>query len=104
MLRHALIFLFISILAVIFSNITHNLVVWIHLFFIYIKNLLAPVFHSLDLGAMVQKITLLILIPLSASGIPALVYRLARGRQMPYLIEITWIFWLILVLSTILIP
>lgn len=103
MLKQALIFTFISILVIIFSNYAHNLIVYIHSLFIYIKNLLLPLFLAIDMGPMLQKICLLILIPMSTAGIPALIYRLVRGQQMPYLIELTWILWLVLVLSTILI-
>lgn len=103
MLKHALIFLIISILAVIFSSFTQQCIVYIHLLFITIKNWLMPVFHALDLGPTMLRICLLMLIPLTAAGIPALLYRLVKGRQMPYLIESTWVFWLILALSTILI-
>jgi hypothetical protein len=97
MLRQALIFLLISILVILFSSFSHNML------FIYIKNLFTPIFNALDFGAMIQKICLLMLIPLTTTAIPAVLYRVIRGKQMPYLIESTWILWLILVLSTILI-
>jgi len=103
MLKHALIFLFLSILVILFSNVTHNVIAYIHMLFIYIKNLLTPFFYALDLGSMTIKICVLILIPLTATGIPALLYRAVRGKHMPYLIESTWVLWLILILSTILI-
>ncbi|AGH53452.1 hypothetical protein LPE509_01361 [Legionella pneumophila subsp. pneumophila LPE509] len=43
------------------------------------------------------------LLPIIIAGIPALIYRALKGKDMPHFIAIVWIIWTIIVLSDILI-
>jgi hypothetical protein len=93
----------ISIVVVLFAKYTHLLIVYIDMLYTYVNVTLAPIFNNTDLGIMIRRVLTLVLLPVMISGIPALIYRLIKRQNMPYYIEITWIIWLIIVLSKILI-
>ncbi|WP_173237559.1 hypothetical protein [Legionella antarctica] len=103
MLRHSLIYLLLSILVVIFARYAHRLVVYIDMFFTYVNYLLIPIFSHTGWGVTIRKILVLILIPIVIAGIPALLYRVIKGRDMPHFIAIVWVIWAVIVLSDILI-
>ena len=103
MLRQSLIYFVLSILIVVFAQQMHLLVVYIDLLYTYANIQLAPVFSNSDSGILIRKVFSLVMIPAAIAGIPALLYRLIKGHRMPYFIEITWILWLVIVLSKVLI-
>lgn len=103
MIKQTLIYLLISILIVLFAEYIHLLIVYIDLVYTYISIKLAPIFSNTSVGIITRNVLILVLIPVVIVGIPALIYRLIKGRQMPYFIEITWLIWLVLVLSKVLI-
>lgn len=103
MLRHSLIYLLMSLLIVIFAKYAHLLVVYIDTFFVYINVQLTPIFSQTGWGLLIRKILVLMLLPIIIAGIPALLYRAIKGKEMPHFIPIVWILWTIIVLSDILI-
>lgn len=103
MLKQAIGYLIISILVVICAKYAHLLIVYVDLFYIYINVTLAPIFSNTDLGILIRKIITLVLLPVFIVGIPALIYYGFKKERMPYFIQITWILWLVIVLSKILI-
>lgn len=103
MVRQGLIYLFLSIIIVMLSKYAHLLIIYIDLFYTYINVALSPIFSSSPLGIMIRQIMTLVLIPLFIAAIPALIYLAIRGRRMPYFIEITWVLWLVIALSKVLI-
>lgn len=103
MLRQSLLYLFLSILVVVFARYAHLLVVYIALFSTFIRVKLTPFFRPTDLGLLLRNILVLTSLPLFFAAIPSLSYRVIKGHDMPYFLMLTWIFWLILVLSTILV-
>ncbi|MFI4962696.1 MAG: hypothetical protein ACHP6H_02440, partial [Legionellales bacterium] len=103
MLKHFLIYLALSILVVLFARYAQLIVINIDAFFAFINLKLAPVFNQANLGLLARKTLVLLLLPLIIVGIPALCYQLMKKRQMPHLIATTWIVWIVLVLSEILI-
>ena len=103
MLRHSLIYLGLSILVVVFAKYAHLLVVYIDMFFTYVNIKLTPIFSQTGWGLVIRKVLVLILIPIIITAIPALIYRLVKGREMPHFIAIAWIIWTIVVLSDIVI-
>lgn len=103
MLKQSFIYLGLSILIVLFAEYAHLMIVYIDMLYAYVNVKLAPIFSHSDLGIMIRKVFSLLLIPVTIASIPALLYRLFKGRPMPYFIELTWFLWLILVLSKILI-
>ncbi|MCA0403844.1 MAG: hypothetical protein LCH30_08610 [Proteobacteria bacterium] len=102
MLRQALIYLLLSLLVVIFARYAYLLIAYIGSIYAYLNAKLMPIFSHTGLGITIQKVLLLVLIPLILAAIPALIYRLIRGKDMPYFLELTWCLWLIIVLSKIL--
>lgn len=103
MLRQSLIYLFVSILVVVFAKYAHLLVVYIDVFFIYVNVKLTPIFSQTGLGLIIRKVLVLMLLPIVITAIPALLYRAIKGREMPHIIAVAWIIWTIIVLSDILI-
>lgn len=103
MFKQSLIYLLISCLVIVFAKFAHLLVIYIDMLYTFINLKLSPIFSWLDLSDMICKILLLVLIPVTITAIPALSYRLIRGKDMPYFIETTWCLWLVIVLSHILV-
>jgi hypothetical protein len=103
MLRQSLIYLLLSVLIVVFSRYAHLLIVYIDLFFTYINLKLTPIFSQTGWGLIIRKVLVLMLMPIIITGIPALLYRVIKGREMPHFIAIVWVIWTIIVLSVILI-
>ncbi len=103
MLRHSFIYLLLSILIVIFAKYAHLLVVYIDLFFTYVNVKLTPIFSQTGWGLIIRKILILVMLPIIITAIPALLYRAIKGSDMPHFIAITWVIWIIIVLSDILV-
>lgn len=103
MLKQAIIYLLLSIAIVIFANYAHLLIIYIDLVYTYINVTISPVFNSGTTGTVIRNVLTLVLIPVIIVGIPALIYRAIKGQHMPYFVEVTWLLWLILVLSKVLI-
>lgn len=103
MLKQCLIYLVLSILIVVFAQYAHLLMVYIVTFYTYIMVKITPVFSGTKYGILIRNVVSLALMPIIIAGIPALLYRAIKGQQMPYFIELTWFFWLIIVLGKVLI-
>ena len=103
MLKQIIIYLLLSILVVLFAEQVQTLIVYIDYLYTFVNVWLAPVFSQSQLGVLIRKVVSLILIPIVIAGIPALIYRLVKGKNMPYFIQLTWLIWLIIVLSKVLI-
>lgn len=103
MLRQSLIYLVLSIFVVIFAKYVHILVVYLDMVYTYLNLTLAPIFSYSETGIMVRKVLVLVLLPILIVAIPAIIYWFIKSRRMPYFIEITWVVWLVLVLSKVLI-
>lgn len=103
MLKQSLIYLVLTILLVLFGKYAHLLVISIAQFCAYITVKLTPFFNQIDIGPTLRQVIILVLIPVVITGVPALGYRLIKGKEMPYLIESTWCFWLVVVLSYVLV-
>ncbi|KGP63566.1 hypothetical protein EP47_05440 [Legionella norrlandica] len=103
MLRHSLIYLVLSILIVVFAKYAHLVIVYIDMFFTYVNWKLMPIFSQTGWGLIIRKTIVLMLLPIIITGIPALVYRAIKGKDMPHFVSIVWVIWTIIVLSDILI-
>ncbi|WP_045095876.1 hypothetical protein [Legionella fallonii] len=103
MLRQSIIYLLLSILVVVFARYAHLLIVYIDMFFAYVNYHLAPIFSQTGWGPIIRKVIVLMLMPIIITAIPALIYRLIKGHDMPNFIAIVWIVWAVIVLSNILV-
>lgn len=102
-LKQGLIYLMLSIMIVFFAEYAHLLIVYLDMLYTIVNLKLAPIFSSSELGILIRRVCSLVLIPVVIAAIPALLYRLIKGRNMPYFIHITWLLWFIIVLSKVLI-
>ncbi|MDR3502025.1 MAG: hypothetical protein P4L79_05520 [Legionella sp.] len=103
MLRQSLIYLGLSILVVIFAKYAHLIVVYVDMFFTYVNVKLTPIFSQTGWGLVIRKILVLVLLPVTLTAIPALLYKAIKGSEMPHFIAITWTIWTVIVLSDILV-
>ncbi|MFC3909204.1 hypothetical protein ACFORL_08985 [Legionella dresdenensis] len=103
MLRQSLIYVVLSILVVLFAKYAHLLIVYIDMLYAWFNVKLTPLFNYGGWGTLIRKVILLVLIPVLIAAIPALIYRLIKGKDMPHFIELTWCLWLVIVLSNVLI-
>ena len=103
MFKQTVIYLLLSIVVVLFAKFAGLLIVYIDLFYIYLNVKLSLIFSHSELGIMFQKVLTLVLLPICIAAIPALLYRAIKGHHMPYTVELTWILWLVIVLSKVLI-
>ena len=103
MLRQSLIYLLLSVLVVVFAKYIHVLIVYVVMCYTWVMVTVGPLFNQGNVDGMTRKIIVLVLIPVLIVAIPALIYRLVRGKNMPWLTELTWGMWLIIVLSNLVI-
>lgn len=103
MLKQMITYLILSIIIVLFAKYAHLLIVYIDMVYTYINITLAPIFSSSELGTLIRKIIVLVFLPIIIASIPALIYWGIKRSKMPYYIETTWILWLVIVLSKVLI-
>jgi len=103
MLRQSLIYLALSIIVVLTANYVHLLVVYLDIIYIKASLALAPLFSNNHAGVVLRGVIILTLLPICITGLPALFYRLVKGNTMPYYFEATWLLWLVVVISKIII-
>ena len=103
MLRQGIIYLIISILVIILKKYAKLLLMYIDWTFTQITTQLSPLLTTIGIGQPLQKILLLVLVPILITAIPGLLYYAIKHKAMPYYIEITWCIWLVFVLSNLLI-
>ena len=103
MFKQGLIYLLLSIIVVLLAKYANLLIIYIDLVYTQINITLVPIFSSSELCVMIRKIVTLVMIPVLIAAIPALVYYAIKRRQMPYFFEITWVLWLVIALSKVLI-
>ena len=103
MLKQGLFYLLLSLLAVVFSRYGHMVVIWVDMLYTAINAKLAMVFSSGYLGETVRKVLVLAVLPVAITAIPALIYRVVKGSSMPWFFEITWMVWLVVALSNVMI-
>ena len=102
MLKQGLIYLILSIIIVAFSSYAGVIIDYIKSFYGFLDVWLTPIFRISETGAMIRGTLILVLLPLVLTGVPALIYRLIKKKEMPYFMEATWIVWLIIVFSNLL--
>lgn len=102
MLRQSLIYLLLSILVVVFAKYANLIIVYIDIFFTFASLKLTPIFSQTGWGLIIRKVLVLMLMPIVITAIPALIYKVIKGKEMPHFIAITWVIWTIIVISDIL--
>jgi hypothetical protein len=105
MLRQLFLYLFLSILVVVFARYAHLGILYIATLFAFIQIKLEPLFNQTGWGFTVRNVIILVSLPVFFAAVPALSYRLikGKGREMPHFIPLIWIFWIILLFSILLI-
>lgn len=103
MLKQSLIYLILSFTLLFFATYAKLFFVYVNIIYSYINLGLENLFGSSFGGELVRDIITLMLVPLILAGLPALIYWLIKRKTMPYFLELLWLFWLILAISSYLI-
>lgn len=103
MFKQSLLYLLLSILVIMFAKYAKLCVLYVDLFYTYINTLLEPLFGSGFIGEIFRNLFTLVLVPLTIAAIPAFIYWLVKRKYMPYFIELSWLLWLIIAMSSYLI-
>lgn len=103
MLKQGIIYLVLSILAVLLAKYVHILIIYIDLFYTLINLKLAPIFSTSHTSTMIREVLTLVVIPVLLTAIPGTIYWVIQKKRMPYFTEISWFLWLVIVLSKVLI-
>ncbi|STX52228.1 Uncharacterised protein [Legionella busanensis] len=101
MVRQSLIYLVLSILGIFFTSYIHAFIVYTDIMYTHLYGKFSLFFQPSPLNIIISKVIFLVLIPVVIVGIIALLYKLITGKKMPYFIELTWLFWLVLMLCNI---
>ncbi|WP_419419100.1 hypothetical protein ACNVED_11160 [Legionella sp. D16C41] len=101
MLKQSLIYLVLSILAILLNRYVHTLIVYTDILYTYLYAKLFLLFKPTPLTMVICKVIILVAIPVVIAGALALVYRLISKKEMRYFLELTWLFWLVIMLSNI---
>ena len=99
MLIQSALYLILSILAVFFANYVHLGIIYMDMFYTYFIVTLAAFLT----GSWLRNVVILMLLPLGLAAVPATIYRLIKKKNMPYFLEVTWVLWLVFILSNVLI-
>ena len=103
MIKQGAIYLILSFLVVYFASHAHLLIVYIDILFTRANLLLSPLFSISPAGILLREVIVLTLLPIVITALPALLYRAIKGKLMPYYYELTWLIWLTIVISKIII-
>lgn len=101
--KQSMIYLALSILIVVFSQYVGLAIAYINDIYNALNLFLMPIFSISKVGIFIRNVLILVLMPLLLVGIPAIIYRFIKKKEMPYFFEATWLLWLIITLSNLLI-
>ncbi|WP_131782284.1 hypothetical protein [Legionella gresilensis] len=101
MVRQSLIYLVLSIFGVLCTRYIHAFIVYTDILYTHLYGKFFLFFKPNSLDIIISKVIFLVLIPVVIVGIIALLYKLITGKKMPYIIELTWLLWLVLMLCNI---
>ena len=101
--KQGLLYLLLSMLVIMFAKYAKLFVLYADIFYTYINTLLEPLFGSGFVGEIFRNTFTLVLVPLTIAAIPALIYWLIKRKHMPYFVELTWLLWLVIAMSSYLI-
>lgn len=103
MLKKGLIYLLLSTIVVVFSKYAQLLFIYIDIFYTHLNLRLAPLFASHQEGKILCAVLVLTAAPVVIVGCPAVIYRMVKKSQLPYQYEATWLIWVSMVVSKIMI-
>lgn len=95
----SIVYLILSMIAVFFATYVHLGVVYIDMLYTYLNVTFAPFI----VNHWFRNVLLMVALPLCLAAIPAGLYRVIKKKNMPHFVELTWLLWLIFVVSNILI-
>ena len=101
--RIYIIYVVLSILTVLFAKYINNFITFIITLYDAFDNKIEFLFSKSHAGVVSREALALVISPLIITGIPALIYYAIKRVKMPYFLEATWLTWMILVVSNLLI-
>lgn len=101
MARKILIYIGLCIVVVLMRNWIHTLVYYIDLSYIKLNLLLKNIFSQSAVGQLIRQTVVFAILPAGLALIPALIYKVVKGRFPDWYIHLTWILWIVVAMSII---
>ncbi len=102
MLKHFLRLLIASLLVLILTKYFAIALNWLLTAHKQISHAMKAVFSGGSIGTIILQLVALMLIPAVATAIPAGIYWAINRKQMPYILETLWVFWIVLATTIVL--
>ena len=102
MLKQIFAYILASVLLIYCAKYMQYVLVKFEHFYTYCAHLTSPIFSHTGMGLLCHQILLLVCIPVLIIAIPASLYRLIKGENMPHFIGFVWTIWLSLVFAILL--
>jgi len=102
MLKHLLAIIVLSAAAIFAIPHCHSCLQWLLGLHTFIVNTLGNVFAVSSTGNFIKSFIAILVIPVSAGIILGGAYWVFKRRQMPYLMNIVWSIWIVLIVTLIL--
>ncbi len=96
MLKHTILFIAFSIVAMFFQSELGQVLHYLLMIHDKIADALASIFSNAPAGRIIQETIALIIIPVVAGGVAALVFWLIKRSEMPHIMATVWFVWTIL--------
>jgi len=99
MLKHTILIIVISIAAMFFQTELGHALHYLLMLHDKIADGLAVIFSSAPAGRMIQETIALVLIPVIAGAVVALVFWLIKRHEMPHISGTVWFVWTVLLVT-----
>ncbi len=101
MLKHVILFIIFSIAAMILQLQLEHVLQFLLFLHDKIADGLGMVFSSARSGRMIQETVALLILPLIAGGVAALVFWLIKRYELPNIITVVWFVWTVLLVTVL---
>jgi hypothetical protein len=96
MLRHILALIIFSIVVILFRAQFGEFLHFVGYWHTWLGSKLLMIFSTSNTGELISHVLALVFIPIIISLIPAFIFWVFRRREMPYMVTVTWVLWIIL--------
>lgn len=96
MLKHVLLLIILSIVAILFIHQLTHFLLYIGYSHTWLSRVFQAILSGFNAGRMVSHILALVIIPFIFALIPAFIYWIIKRGEMPHLMTLVWIIWIML--------
>jgi len=99
MLKHTILIIVVSILAMFFQTELGHALRYLLMFHDKIADVLGSIFSNAPAGRMLQETIALVIIPVIAGAIAAVIFWLIKRHEMPHINAAVWFVWTVLLVA-----